>query len=181
MHQPESRQCDGARSCCVNRASVRAAATDPLRLRLVRGLRRTCCWPRSPCVAMHIPAPPYRHSLCALCRSDLRLRDNPALAAATKQSAAVLPVYVFDREAFGRTDAGHQKASPASVRFLLQSVEALRVALRSRGSDLIVRHGTLGEELRSLAAQVGASTVHCRGAPGAAAPLAARRSAQAYA
>lgn len=120
------------------------------------------------CTAIHTRHIPFwrRHSVRRLrsCRGDLRLSDNPALVAAIKHSAAVLPVYVFDRHAFERTDSGECKASPASVRFLLDSVEALRGALQARGAELVVRRGAPEEELRSLALQVGASAVHCCGA-----------------
>ncbi|KAK4534997.1 hypothetical protein CDCA_CDCA03G1022 [Cyanidium caldarium] len=74
-------------------------------------------------------------------RSDLRLDDNPALAAAVAEGNAVLPVYCFDPRQFGKTSFGFEKTGRYRAKFLIESVEDLRRSLRNKGSDLLVRTG----------------------------------------
>ncbi|SNT44964.1 deoxyribodipyrimidine photo-lyase [Asanoa hainanensis] len=82
---------------------------------------------------------------------DLRLHDNPALAAACANAERVVPLFVFDPVLAGR--------SPNRDRFLHQCVADLRALLRDRDSDLVVRQGDPVAETIRLAGEVGAEGV----------------------
>jgi len=86
-------------------------------------------------------------------RRDLRVRDNPGLASATAAPEdGVVPVFVLD-------DAVLETAAPPRLAFMLEALDALRGAYRSRGSDLLVRSGDPAEVLPAVAAEVGATRV----------------------
>jgi deoxyribodipyrimidine photo-lyase len=87
-------------------------------------------------------------------RQDLRLSDNPALAAALKRSGPVVPVYVWAPEEEGAWPPG-----AASKWWLHCSLSELLAALEQRGSRLIIARGPAGEALASLAAETGATAV----------------------
>ncbi len=92
-------------------------------------------------------------------RTDLRLHDHEALAAALDRDADVVPVYIFDPRFFGRTRQGFERTAAYRARFLREAVEDLRQQLRQRGSDLIVRIGHPEAVLPQLAAATGAPQV----------------------
>ena len=81
-------------------------------------------------------------------RRDLRLADNPALAAALSHAGRVIPVFVLD-------PALHQSPYVGSKRlaFLYGGLRQLDADLRDRGSHLIVRQGDPGEALAALCAE----------------------------
>lgn len=88
-------------------------------------------------------------------RRDLRLANNPALSAAARESGgAVIPVFILDHALLRP-----EKAAPARVQFLLESLAALDAALRQRGSALVVRQGDPASALAQLAAEHHASAV----------------------
>ena len=76
-------------------------------------------------------------------RQDLRLHDNPALLAAVRRGAAVIPVYVLDDAAEGRWAPGG-----ASRSWLHRSLAALGALLDERQSRLILRRGDAGTHYR---------------------------------
>jgi deoxyribodipyrimidine photo-lyase len=88
-------------------------------------------------------------------RRDLRLADNPALAAALKAHDKVLPVYV---------DASDEEApwqpGAASRWWLHHSLTSLDADLRKRGAALHVRRGKTLSVLRALIEAAGASAVY---------------------
>jgi deoxyribodipyrimidine photo-lyase len=84
-------------------------------------------------------------------RRDLRLHDNPALAAATVAGAPVLPVYVHDEAGEGDWPPG-----AASRWWLHRSLASLDAALRARGSRLTILRGTGAEVLSRLVRETGA-------------------------
>ncbi|MDB6115115.1 MAG: phrA, partial [Lacunisphaera sp.] len=88
-------------------------------------------------------------------RQDLRLEDNPALAAAAKTGDRVLPVYIAD-------DAGEGDWPPggASRWWLHHSLQRLNESLRARGSRLVLARGGSAAVLRALVKQTGAHAVH---------------------
>ncbi len=87
-------------------------------------------------------------------RRDLRVFDHPSLAAALREHDTIVPVFVLDaRLIHGRFP------SPGRTQFLLATLEELRAALRDRGGDLIIRHGTPEVELVSVAREAGAHEV----------------------
>src|SRR3954451_19920665 len=77
---------------------------------------------------------------------DLRVRDNPALAAAAREAADVVPLFVLD-PAILDTPYGR---SANRRRFLAQSLRDLDGALRQLGSPLVVRRGDTVAEVAKL-------------------------------
>jgi len=88
-------------------------------------------------------------------RQDLRLQDNPALAAAVKRGGPVVPVYVLDEAGEGRWPMGG-----ASRWWLHHSLAALEAALQERGLRLVLARGESGAVLRQLVAATGADAVY---------------------
>ncbi|NDU77723.1 deoxyribodipyrimidine photo-lyase [Actinomadura sp. DSM 109109] len=84
---------------------------------------------------------------------DLRVRDNPALAAACG-AGRVVPLFVLDEAVLGGPFA-----APNRVRFLLDCLADLRESLRERGGDLVVRRGDPAAETARLARETGARSV----------------------
>jgi deoxyribodipyrimidine photo-lyase len=87
-------------------------------------------------------------------RQDLRLSDNPALAAALAHGSAVVPVYIWSPEEEGAWAPG-----AASRWWLHRSLTKLGVALETRGSRLIVGRGPTEEALETFIAETGADAV----------------------
>lgn len=87
-------------------------------------------------------------------RSDLRLADNPALAAALANGGPVAPVFILDDE-----DAGRWRLGGASRWWLHHSLAALAADLAARGSQLILRRGPAEREIERLVAETGAASV----------------------
>jgi deoxyribodipyrimidine photo-lyase len=79
---------------------------------------------------------------------DLRMRDQPALAAAAREADTIVPAFVLDHQLL----AGGCGA-PNRVAFLLDSLRDLDRSLRQRGAQLVVRKGDVVEEALRLAAQ----------------------------
>jgi deoxyribodipyrimidine photo-lyase len=88
-------------------------------------------------------------------RQDLRLRDNPALAAALAHGGAVVSVFILDDAGEGRWPAGG-----AARWWLHHSLAALDASLRPRGSRLVLARGDSATVLRGLLAATGANAVH---------------------
>ncbi|MEV0732872.1 deoxyribodipyrimidine photo-lyase [Polymorphospora sp. NPDC050346] len=82
---------------------------------------------------------------------DLRVHDQPALAAACANAERAVPLFVLDPALAGR--------SPNRDRFLAQSLADLRGSLRERGGDLVLRHGDPVAETIRLAAETGAGGI----------------------
>jgi deoxyribodipyrimidine photo-lyase len=89
-------------------------------------------------------------------RRDLRLADQPALAAAVESGAPVIPLFILDDET-----PKHRKMGGASRWWLHHSLTSLDADLRKIGSRLILRAGKSDEVLAALAKETGASAVHC--------------------
>ena len=87
-------------------------------------------------------------------RRDLRLADQPALAAAVESDAPVIPVYILDDET-----PKHRKMGGASRWWLHHSLVSLDADLRKVGSRLILRAGKSNEILCALAKETGASAI----------------------
>ena len=88
-------------------------------------------------------------------RQDLRLQDNPALAAAIARGGPVIPVYILDESGEGDWPPGG-----ASRWWLHHSLAALGAALRERGSRLVLARGASGAVLAGLIKATGATAVH---------------------
>ncbi|WP_040809292.1 cryptochrome/photolyase family protein [Nocardia concava] len=89
----------------------------------------------------------------ALFTRDLRVHDNPMLAAAA--SSAVVPLFVLDPGIIERVPL-----APNRLRFLTAALADLDAELRSLGAPLVVRRGPVAAEVARVIAETGASTVH---------------------
>jgi deoxyribodipyrimidine photo-lyase len=65
-------------------------------------------------------------------RRDLRIGDNPALAAAVKTGRPIIPVFIRPQK---------DEIGGASAWWRGRSLAVLREGLRKRGSDLLLRTG----------------------------------------
>lgn len=86
---------------------------------------------------------------------DLRLGDNPALAAAAA-AGRILPVFIVDQ--------AEESLGAAPGWRLAQSLRSLDADLRAMGSRLILRRGPAGAVLTDLLAATGARQVHLNSA-----------------
>jgi deoxyribodipyrimidine photo-lyase len=88
-------------------------------------------------------------------RRDLRIVDNPALAAAASTGATVLPLYIDDD---GQESS---RALGGAARWWRgRSLSALDQSLRAIGSRLVIRQGAPQTVLDSLLTETGAGTVY---------------------
>lgn len=87
-------------------------------------------------------------------RHNLRLADNPALAAAVEAGRPVVPVFILDEE----TD-GLRRRGAASRWWLHHSLQSLDASLRSIGSRLVLRRGPAEGVLERLASECDADAV----------------------
>jgi deoxyribodipyrimidine photo-lyase len=85
---------------------------------------------------------------------DLRVTDNPALAAAARADQ-VVPLFVID-DAILRRHA----INATRLAFLLDSLRDIDTSLRSIGGRLVIRRGPWARKVLSLAARVGADQIH---------------------
>lgn len=87
-------------------------------------------------------------------RLDLRLADNPALAAAVHRGGPVIPVFIWAPD-----EEGDWPPGAASKWWLHHSLASLQTSFRQIGSELIIRRGPVAETLRQLAKETGAEAV----------------------
>jgi len=87
-------------------------------------------------------------------RQDLRLADNPALAAAVARGALLIPFYVLDETTPARWAPGG-----ASRWWLHHSLAALAEELERRGARLVLRRGAAAVTVPRLAKESGAAAV----------------------
>jgi len=87
-------------------------------------------------------------------RNDLRLADNPAIAAAVKTDAPVVALYILDDAA-----AGDWRRGGASRWWLHHSLDALAADLGARGVTLIFRRGMAASILDDVIGRTGAKSV----------------------
>ncbi|MBA3244461.1 MAG: deoxyribodipyrimidine photo-lyase [Actinobacteria bacterium] len=93
------------------------------------------------------------HTAIVLFTRDLRVHDQPALAAAAETAEHVVPLFVFDPGVLERFGAPNRAA------FLLDALRNLARSLRERGGGLAVREGGVVVETMRVAAETGAATV----------------------
>jgi deoxyribodipyrimidine photo-lyase len=93
-------------------------------------------------------------ALCWL-RRDLRLFDHAALYQATRNHARVACVFIFDQmilESLPRTDR--------RVEFIWHALKEIKQTLQAQGSDLLVLHGWVPEQLTAVVQQLKIHTVY---------------------
>ncbi|HKE70018.1 MAG TPA: deoxyribodipyrimidine photo-lyase [Nocardioidaceae bacterium] len=93
----------------------------------------------------------------ALFTRDLRVADNPVLAAAAEADRMVALFVLDDAVLAGDFNR------PNRAGFLAECLADLRAALRKRGGDLVVRSGATTDQVARLAEQTDATTVHVAG------------------
>jgi deoxyribodipyrimidine photo-lyase len=86
---------------------------------------------------------------------DLRVRDQPALAAAAREVEHVVPLFVFD-DVLLRGSCG----SANRLAYLLDCLRDLDGSLRERGAGLAIRRGDPVEEALRVAGESDASSIH---------------------
>ena len=91
-----------------------------------------------------------RRSSCSACW-------NHACSIQTLLSASlqVIPLYCFDPRQFCMTPNGNPKTGAFRAKFLLESVLALRSALRNLGSDLLIANGQPEDVLQGVPSSSG--------------------------
>lgn len=87
-------------------------------------------------------------------RQDLRVHDNPALLAAVKRGAPIIPAFIWAPE-----EEGHWAPGAASRWWLHQSLASLDAELRGYGSRLVIRRGPSPSALTALMRETGADAV----------------------
>ena len=85
---------------------------------------------------------------------DLRVHDHPALAAACRDHAAVVPLFVIDEQILRAPTA-----SPNRAAFLAEALADLRSSLRELGGDLVIRRGDAVAETLRVASETRADAV----------------------
>src|SRR4051812_8783750 len=85
---------------------------------------------------------------------DLRVHDNPALAAAARAERTV-PLFVFDERLLGS-----RFAAPNRVAFMREALLDLDHSLRAAGGRLFLRRGDPVAEALALARECGAEELH---------------------
>ncbi|MFC4376106.1 cryptochrome/photolyase family protein [Nocardia halotolerans] len=88
----------------------------------------------------------------ALFTRDLRVRDNPALTAAVREADQVVPLFVVDDTLV--------PCPPNRAHFLAAALTELDTELRALGGALVVRSGTVADEVARVLAETGATSVH---------------------
>jgi deoxyribodipyrimidine photo-lyase len=78
-------------------------------------------------------------------RQDLRLHDNPALAAGIRRAGWILPLYILSEE-----EEGDWPSGGASRWWLHHSLEQLQDALQTRGVRLILKRGPALQIIRRM-------------------------------
>ena len=112
---------------------------------------RNTCTMRQTVFPMHDPDAPVVLWL----RRELRLADNPALAAAIATGRPLLPVFVLDD-----VSAGQWALGGASRWWLYHTLASLASDLAARGVKLVLRRGRAAAEIARLVEQSGAAEVH---------------------
>jgi len=94
-------------------------------------------------------------------RNDLRLTDNPALAAACSASDELVLIYVRSPDETKATPWGFLRWGSHRQAFRDQALRGLEAETASRGSALLVLDGCSEEVIPVLARQTGADRVYC--------------------
>ncbi|MDG2122877.1 MAG: DASH family cryptochrome [Verrucomicrobiales bacterium] len=95
-------------------------------------------------------------------RNDLRLEDNPALTAMAGEVDDAVFVFVVDDRWFETTPHGFGRMGPHRMHFMMQSVQALQLALLAKGHDLIVLMGTPAACILGVAETFGCSKIYAQ-------------------
>jgi deoxyribodipyrimidine photo-lyase len=117
-----------------------------------------------------MPVPPPPQTVLTWFRDDLRVADNPALAAASAEGRPLVALYLLDDE----TPEEVRPLGAAARWWLHHALASLSDSLEARGSRLILRRGRAENVLPALAHEAGATAVYWNRRYGAAAAVDAR-------
>ncbi|MFT3738539.1 MAG: DASH family cryptochrome [Breznakibacter sp.] len=95
-------------------------------------------------------------------RNDLRLHDNPALAAAVQSQRPVLFVYVFEEKWITGQYLGFRRCGANRLAFWEASVLAMRRQLRQMGGELHIFRGNSQDIIHTIAKKVNALAVYAQ-------------------
>jgi len=99
-------------------------------------------------------------------RDDLRVADNPALAAASAEGRPLVALYLLDDETPEIRPLGG-----AARWWLHHALSSLSDSLEARGSHLVLRRGPAEKVLPEFAREIGATAIHWNRRYGAAAEV----------
>ncbi len=91
---------------------------------------------------------------------DLRIHDQPALAAAIAEHESVVPAFVLDERLLGGGCS-----APNRLTFLLESLHDLQASISQRGGALTVRRGDIVEQAVALAKRWKATALYMSASP----------------
>lgn len=99
-------------------------------------------------------------------RNQLRIHDQPLLEGRERSDHGNVGVWVLDPREHLDDSIGFRRTGAHRMRFLLESVEALRSSLRQMGSELIIRIGYPEVVLPELLEQLGSEALVAVRQPG---------------
>lgn len=88
-------------------------------------------------------------------RRDLRLFDNAGLFHALKESANVLPLFIFDSDILDKLEQDDLR-----VQFIHQTVAEMKKQLQAKGTDLLVYHGKPEEIFQQIFKKYDVSAIY---------------------
>ena len=94
-------------------------------------------------------------------RNDLRLDDQPSFKNACAQASRLAPVFIHDSAYDAPTRWGFERMGPHRKHALRSTLQALRIQLRQRQSELLEYQGDPTDTLIELAKNFGANTIFC--------------------
>ena len=100
-------------------------------------------------------SPPSNGRALVWFRKDLRLKDNPCLAAALKAKKQIIPVFIWNRDEGGQWSPG-----AASRWWLHHSLKSLKEDIEHLGGKFILQKGKAEEILPLLAEKFDADTLY---------------------
>lgn len=93
-------------------------------------------------------------------RNDLRIHDNEALYRAVRECDEVIGLFVFDPQLFEENILGERRIGSFRAKFLSENVESLKLALKSKGSDLFISLGKTEDIIQKLIQAHGISDIY---------------------
>jgi deoxyribodipyrimidine photo-lyase len=83
-------------------------------------------------------------------RNDLRVNDNTSIYEATQNGAQTIAVYCFDPKQFIETKYGFKKTEKYRAKFLIETIQELRVNLSEKNIPLLVYHDAAENRIPKL-------------------------------
>lgn len=93
-------------------------------------------------------------------RNDLRIHDNVTLLSAVENAKEVIPLYCFDPRSFEHVEINIKKTGKFKTKFLIQSVDNLRLNLKNLGSNLVLRIGKPEDIVPQLVTELAVDAIY---------------------